>query len=359
MADFTTNNTVATSGLESLVAKAVDTVTSYSPSTLFFLGNQKTWNGIQMRMPIKYAANSQGMSFDGLEKFSTTKTNNFINMTFNPTGREIPCVISQMEVDVADTNRVVDLVARQLASDAQDMASDVSTLFYTLQSGKNFLSLLDAVDDGSELGVTSYGGLSRSTYTGLAGNVTNIAGNLTLALLRTEFNNATHGKDSPNVIFTTKAVWGYIEKLITPTVQHNFGVSQGYASFVGATAGGLPNVTAPGTKNTGSQGFSAIYWNGLPIIADEFCPAEYLFLLNTRNIAFYGVKTKDPDYKTVTFTSDSLDGPYNVPVTTGFSFSGFNKPIDQYGKVGHILLAGNLICDNPRNQGLLIGVTGA
>jgi len=360
MADFTTNTSVSTSTLEYLVAKTVDTVLNYSPATLFFLGNQKKWQGSQMRMPIKYAQNSQGMSFTGLEKFSTTKTSNFINMTFNPTGREIPTVLSQMEVDVNDTSKVIDLVARQMASDAQDMASDIAGLFYTLQTGNNFLSLLDAVDDGS-LGATSYGGLLRSTYTGIKGNYTAAIGNLTLSVMRTGYNNATHGADSPNLILCPKAVWAYYEKLLTPTLSNQISNTAilGYAKFTGADAGGLPNITAPGTNLKGAQGFSAIYFNGVPVIADENCPAGYMFMLNTRTLAFYGLPSTHPDYKPVKFTDTSMDSVYNVPVTTGFSFSGFNTPIDQYGRVGHILLMGNLICNNPRLNSLGVGITGA
>ena len=133
----------------------------------------------------------------------------------------------------------------------------------------------------------------------------------------------------------------------------------GYPSFVGAGRNGLPNIVAPGTDLKGAQGFSAIYYNGKPFVADEAAPTGYLFYLNTRNVAFYGVKTTDPDYKTVQFDSGALDSVYSVPVTTGFSFSGFNKPIDQYGKVGHIILVGNLICNNPRNQSMMSGVTGS
>ncbi len=125
MADFTSsgNYNTSTSTLESLVAKTVDTVLNYSPATLFFLANQKDWKGTQIRFPVKYAQNTQGMSFDGLEKFSTTKSDNFIYGYFSPTGREINSVISQIEADVNATNPVINLEARQLASDAQDMAS--------------------------------------------------------------------------------------------------------------------------------------------------------------------------------------------------------------------------------------------
>jgi len=95
------------------------------------------------------------------------------------------------------------------------------------------------------------------------------------------------------------------------------------------------------------------------MIADEHCTTGYMYMLNTKNIAFHGVKTTDPDYQTVKLTGGGLESPYSVPATTGFSFSGFNKPIDQYGKVGHIILIGNLICNQPRNQAILYGITGA
>jgi hypothetical protein len=358
--DFTNNTTVSTSTLEYLVAKTVDTVLNYSPTTLFFLGNQKFWKGNQMRMPIKYAQNTQGMSFDGLEKFSTTKTNNFINMTFNPTGREIPTVISQIEADVNESNRVIDLIARQMSSDAQDMASDIAGLFFTLQTGKNFLSLVDACDDGS-LGATTYGGLTRATYTGIKGNYVSIGGNLTLSNMRTQYNNCTHGADSPNLIITTKACWAYYEKLLTPTLSNQISNQAlvGYAKFTGASANGTPNIIAPGTDLKGYQGFSAIYYNGIPVIADENCNAGYMYYLNTRSIGFYGLPSTHPDYKPVKFADASMDSVYNVPTVTGFSFSGFNTPIDQYGRVGHILLMGQLICNNPRLNGVAVGITGA
>jgi len=309
-----------------------------------------------MRFPIKYAQNSQGMWFTGLERFSTTATSNFVYGTANPTGREINSVVSQIELDLNDTNRVVDLLARRLASDAQDMAHDIADSFYAVQSGNAFLSITEGCDDDT-LCSDSYLGLDRTTY-GLAGNYTSIGGNITLAGMRTGYNSAVHGSAAPNLILTTKAVWGYYEKLATPTVQHNVQQSP-YVSFVGATAGGVPNLMAQGVGVGGNLGFRALYWNGIPLVADEHCPTGYLYMLNTKDWAFYGVKTTDPDYKTVKLTGGGLESPYSVPSTTGFSFSGFNKPIDQYGKVGHIILIGNLICTSPRNQTLLVGITGA
>lgn len=360
MADFSANTDVNTSSLEHLVGKTVDTVLNYSPATLFFLGNQKQWKGSQLRIPIKYTQNTNGTSFDGLDKFSTTKANNFVKMTFNPTGREMPVVISQIEADVNQAGgKIVDLVARQMESDAQDMASDIAEKFYTLQTGKEFLSLTDACDDAN-LGATSYGGLARSTYTGLQGNLTQSIGALSLTDMRTAVNGATHGANTPNLIITTKAVWQYYEALLIPTLTTRVEATalNGYSSFVGASMNGLPNITAPGSQTTGTQGFNAIYYSGIPLVADEDCTAGYMFGLNTRSIAFHGLKSTDPDYQPVSFASGGgMDSVYSVPSTTGFAFSGFNKPIDQYGKVGHIILMGNLVCDNPRLNFLMTDIT--
>jgi len=361
MADFTTNSETSTSTLEYLIGKTVDTVLNYSPATLFFLGNQKRWQGTEMRFPIKYDTNSEGMWFDGLQRFSTTKTNNFTNMKFSPTGREINCVISGMEVDVNESKKTIDIIARRLASDAQDMASDIATSFYAVQAGLAFNSLTNICDDDTLTASATYGGLLRAAYTGLQGNYVAIGGNLTLTNMRTEFNACTHGPDSPTLLIGDKTTWGYYEKLLTPTLSNQISsmALAGYPSFVGATAGGLPNIAAPGTKLNASQGFSAIYYNGKPFVADEVCPSGYLYMLNTRSIAFYGLPSTMEGYKPVKFYSDTMDSVYNVPVTTGFSFSGFNMPIDQYGKVGHIILMGNLISDNPRLNGVMVTITGA
>lgn len=351
---------VATSALEYLVAKTVDTILNYSPVTLFFLANQKPWRGVQLRIPIKYQANTQGVSFDGLDKFSTTQSINFVNMTFDPTGREIPVVLPQMEVDVAESNRVIDIVARQLASDAQDMASDIATRFYTLQSGKHFLSILDGVDDGTN--AATYGGLSRSVYTSIKGNYTAGVGNLTLANMATSFNNATHGSEKPNLIVCAKAVWNYYEALLTPTLRNvaDQTAFAGYPQFVGAGPNGLPKLVAPGTVFGGGNGFNAITYRGVPVVADEVAPAGNLFMLNTNSWAFYGLESKDENAKPIKFQTDTIEhGVYNVPAVNGFSWLDFQRPLDQYGKVGHIILMGNLICRNPRLNARMVGITGS
>jgi len=146
---FYDNTAVNTSTIEKLVAKTVDVVINSSPITLRLLGNQKTWMGAKMKFPVKWQKGVAGLAFNGLQKFSTSRSNSFINMEFDPTGYEINVVLPQIEVDVNESAKVIDMVARELQSRQEDMIDDIATLLYTVHSAadENFLSLIDACDN--------------------------------------------------------------------------------------------------------------------------------------------------------------------------------------------------------------------
>ena len=354
MANFESNTTVDSSTLEKLVAKTVDVVINSSPITLRLLGNQKTWMGKRMKFPIKWQKGVAGTSFDGLQKFSTSRSSSFQMMEFDPTGYEINVVLPQIEVDVNESAKVIDVVARELQSRQEDMIDDIGALFYTVHTAAdtNFLSLIDACDDntlGSSLG---YGGLARATY-GIQGNYTADAA-MTLALLRTKYAACTHGNAKPDLIVTTKLNWARYEVLCSAAA------TSGQIVY---TNTGYPQMTrtgiAPGVQALkGQRGFDVLWFSGAPMVVDETCSANYLMMLNTDHLAFYGLKSTDPDYTPVQFAKGSIDSVYSdVPKTTGFAFSGFQKPIDQYGRVGHIILMGNLISDSPRHLGIEVTYT--
>ena len=58
-----------------------------------------------MKFPVKYQTGISGTAFDGLQKFSTSKSDSFAMMEFDPTGYEHNVVISQLEADVNFTSR--------------------------------------------------------------------------------------------------------------------------------------------------------------------------------------------------------------------------------------------------------------
>ena len=335
---------------EKLVAKTVDVVLTSSPVTLRILGNQKPWRSL---FPVKWQVGIAGTSFDGLDKFSTAQSDSFERMRFSPTGYEINVVLSQMELDVAKVlNNPIDFVARELESRAEDMIDALGTQFHTVQTGKAFLSLIDAADNETA-GASTYGGLDRSTY-GLSGIYTATAGAMTIALLRTKFAACTHGASKPDMIVTSQTGWNRYEALVMTTTN--------YGTIVYSNTG-YPQMTRTGIAPSvqalkGDRGFDVLWFSGCPMVVDKKCSTNYLYMLNLDHLAFYGVQSTDPDYKPVRFGGGSIESVYtDVPKVTGFAFSGFNKPIDQYGKVGHIILMGNLIADSPRHQGIEVSYT--
>jgi len=335
---------------EKLVAKTIDTVLNASPVTLRILGSQRPWKA---KFPVKYQVGISGTSFDGLDKFSTALSDSFEVMTFQPTGYEINVSLSQMEVDLVKAqNNPIDIIAREMESRAEDMIDALGTLLHTLQTGKTFLSLINACDNET-LGGATYGGLDRSTY-GLSGIYTASSAAMTIALLRTKYANCTHGAEKPDIIVTSKTGWARYEALVITTT--SYGVIQ-YSNT------GYPQMTRSGIAPSvqalkGDKGFDVLWFSGCPIVVDEKCSANYLYMLNLKHLAFYGLQSTDPEYKSVKFGGGSIESVHtDVPKVTGFAFSGFNKPIDQYGKVGHIILMGNLIADSPRHQGIEVSYT--
>jgi len=351
--DFSSNSDLNTSTQYSIVGKIIDVVTDYSPLTMFLLGRQKKWEGMDKRFPIKYQNSTNGTNFVGLEKFNTNVTRNRAYMKFDPVGKEQPVVIPGLEQDLNATKPTLSLVKSKAEEAAIDMADSIADQFYTLQTGNNFLSVLDVADDGSNS--ATYGNLARATYTGIKGNYTGSVGTLTLATMSTMFSACEHGKESPDLIIVPKTVWGYVESLMTPTVQTTVSNTalNGYAQW---TRNGIVPSRA-GLK--GEQGFNAIFFRGAPVVADEKAPAGTMLFLNTKHIAFYGLPSTVEGYTPFKWSSETIEGVYSqAPKTFGWSFSGFKVPIDQYGTVGHIILSGNLIADNPRLFGQLTGITG-
>jgi hypothetical protein len=341
---------VSTASLPKMVAKTVDTVINSSPTTLKILGNQKPWKEY---FPIKYQVGITGKNFDGLDKFSTSLSNSFARMEFDPTGYEINVALSQMEIDVSKARTpVIDMIARELESRSEDMIDAIATQFNTLQTGKAFLSIIDAADDET-LGASTYGGLDRSTY-GLTGTYTNTAGAMSLTTLRTKFSACTHGNAKPDLIPATKVNWNRYEALVSAAS------TSGQIIY---TNTGYPQMTRTGIAPSvqalrGQRGFDVLWFSGAPFVQDESVPTNYLYMLNTDYLKFYGVKSLDKDSTPVKFGKGSIDSVYtDVPKVTGFAFTGFNKPIDQYGHVGHILLMGDLISHSPRHLGIEIGYT--
>lgn len=306
------------------------------------LGRAKKWNaGELIKQPIKVSKNATGQSFSGFDTFSTSATNNRVNLSYSPKFYQITVALPLDELAANQTDaKVLDLMAIEMTGAAQDMADDIGTLFHadgTGNSSKDFLGLGAIVDDGGD--VATIGGQSRSTYTTLQSTDTASSGVISLAKLSTLHSDVSSGSQKPTLGLCTEAVWNFIEQLIAPQERI------------------VKDEPVMRRGITGGAGFTAIYYRGTPIVADEKTTAQRFYWLNEEFIDFYALNF--PMTEAIKFRNQDIRGnDYSNVQGLGFSWGGWIKPTNSASVVGHIYLGGELITSNPKRHGRLTGITG-
>jgi hypothetical protein len=338
--------------------KVMDTVTKTNVLTALMLTNAKPWKGRTLDKAIQVTAPTTGGSFSGLDTFDTTQSNTKVRMSYDPRAYRQTIVLPGLERDVAgaDPNAAVDYVVEAVEEGANAMAQAVGAIFYingTGNSNKDFLGLKACVDDGTE--VTTLGGLNRyTTYTSLQSYRQATGAGLTsltaiyTAINATEQYSVELGK---KIIITTRALWSNLEALIQPTILSNV-QSDGYKMI---TRNGTELANRSGLK--GEVGFNALYIRGIPVVADDKCTANYLYIINTDFLNFYGIQTVPEGYRSIDMGGNKeIEGMYGdeSAKNVGAIFTNFIKPVNQYGEVGHIILRGNLATFNPNRHAVLV-----
>lgn len=316
----------------------VDTILNSNVLFQRMVRGSKKWGGRTLRVPVKVSKNTTGTSFAGFDTFSTAATNNRQFMEFTPSFYQITCALPGDELSVADSeDKVLDLMKLTIQSDTEDMADDLGTIFYadgTGNANKDPLGLSALVDDGTS--VSTIGGLSRSTYTTLKSTVTAQAA-LTLAAVDTLWINVTSGAQKPTAIYTTEAIYNYYGQLLRPQerITKDVGLMKGM---------------------TGGTGFTALNYNGKPILMDEKCTAQTFQMINEDYMDFYALPYKFA--KPVAYKSQIEGNDYDAPIGLGFSWSDWIIPANSASVVGHIYFGGQFITTNPKRHGKLTTVAG-
>lgn len=347
---------------DTLAPKAVDTISDGAVLPMLFLNNTDEWSGTQQKFGVIVSQAGNGKSFSGLDKFNTNLPSTKKFLTFDPRGYEQPVVLSQMEVDANASaggdgdKQAAKAVGVAMEEAANEASETLGTMFYsdgTGNSSKDFLGLAAIVDDGGE--VATYGGLSRSTYTTLKANETDLGGALTFAAMASMYDLCTVQNDEPSVIITTKTIWSAFEALHQSMISHN---TSGTSNAQKVNYSYLSRAGFVDSKEAlkGDKGFKALAYRGTPVISDEKCTSGTMWFLNLDWIKFYILKSAHPNYKNIPVGGNKeIKGVYGDmgEEAIGFQWSGLHDPIDQYGRVGHILLMGNLLSANPNRHGVI------
>lgn len=345
MSELYGNRVQSTTDIE-LMPLVVDTILEGNNVFGRIVRAAKKWKGRTLQIPIKTAKNSTGGSFSGDDLLDTSSTDNRVKLEFTPSwfSKTSKVLMDEQAVNEASSEQqVLDLVALTLQSDAQDAADDLGTQFYgsNASTTKNFLGLADHVDDGST--VATYGGLSRSTYSGLQSTVTASGGTLTLAKMDTLWNAvATSGSIAPSIIVSTPTVQSLYEQLVRPQERVYKPVSK------------VKNLSL----GTGADQ-KAITYRGVEFVADDKCTSGALLMLNEAFIDFYAL-TPPKQYRAnaVQYRSKIEGNDYSDVDGLGFSHTPWRIPTNQMAMLSYTLFGGQFVCRNPKRQGKLTSVTG-
>lgn len=332
------DNKVIDSTQNFLYAKLVDQVVTGTYINQMFLKGTKPWGGAQEEIPIKWQRNTQGGSFAGADVLSTSIVDNTVKMTFDAKFVYQPSNLTMTDLALNDTEMArASLMDRQVQSDGADMSVMVATQLYsdgTGNSSKDLTGIAAAIDDGTS--VATYGSLSRATYTSLNATVTASGGTLTLAKMFTMWDTLQQDQQQPSVILTTKAVRSLYEQLLTPNIRYASWTKMG----IGASRDGL-------------------VFREAAVIGDSAATAQKMWFINEDTFEFKALKKW---YKgtPIKYGLDQMEGePNNAnPMGLGFFATDWVTPVNQMTVNKFVVLGGNLMCNNPRYNGVLTGITG-
>jgi hypothetical protein len=330
---------------EFFLPKAVDGILEQNPLVEAALSGAERWTGEKMKKAIKVKKSQNGQSY-GLHQValvSSSPDNVRLSLEFAPKFYVQPVTIpfGEMAVNGGSTSeeRFLDLAQINIESASQDMADTIGDLFYGVGSSLDFQGLEAIVDDGTNVAV--YGSLSRAAYPeALNAGVVPSGGALTLAGMRTAYNEARRGNITPSAIYCTEEIEGFYESLLQPQER-------------------IMKSASNRERLVGSTGFSSLMYIGMPVINDNHSVDGNMYFIREKDMNFYSVRDI-PQTREVGVAAKQHDpSVYEGMKGLGFRATEWQVLETQTGVSLQIHLGGEMIAWSPRDHAKLTGITSA
>lgn len=351
------SNRVTSITEEAYVPASIDGILNSNVFTSrVFMRDSKKWSGRQIQIPLQFAKPTSGGSFSGVGNFDTSLQDTRVRQTFEHAQFYQNVSVAGGEASLNKTDgEVLDLIKITLEESQNAMLDSLGDQLYGVGTGDDFLGLGAIVDAGTN--TSTYGTLSRTTYTMLNSTVQAAGGGLlsfaNMATVMRGAAAASSKRQRPSIIVTTETNWDLLESLFTPTTQATYDA----ISRVNITTYSKPGVVMRDQDSLkGQYGFEALCWRGIPVVADEKCDSGVMFFLNEEYLNWYSLPGVGlTSYKVNNGNVDSVYSEFqkSYPI----QWSGFDKPYNQYAQIGQFIMLGNLISGSTRRHGKLTGIT--
>lgn len=275
--------------------------------------------GKQIRQPLIYNR-LPGGSYSDTDQFDTQRRENVTELVFDWSQYYVNITLSGLDLlKNSGGKEIFDLVNVQMDIAMLTIGEDQGTDLFldgTGNSNKAIIGLRAAIDNGDT--VATYGGITRGSTAGTPGNairqanINTTGGAYTFPMINTAMGNATIGREKPDLVVTTQALWNSMNEQAQPAQRYAAGDDR---------------------RPMAVMGFDTIVINGADVVVDSHVPSQQIIILNTKWI------------KLITH-SERLYEP------TGWKEASNDDVFRQ-----QLLWAGQLVVQAPRLQNIITNVT--
>lgn len=262
-----TYQTLNTLTREDVIKQVTDNIFNATPVLKWFKKNQKTGkSGRELHAPVEYARNTSTGWFSGSDTFTVADVETATKAVVGWKDIYVSVVVTGDDKDQNQgKNAVVDLVEYKLKNARKTLSYQLTSGIFsdgTSSSSKILTGLNAIVDDGSS--VATYAGIERLTdATWWKAKYTALSDYISLAAMQSMYGDLTDGEEHPDIIITTQDVFDDLWELLTPVQRDN---SRGYSA---------------------KYGYTAIEFNGVPVVVDAQCPSGTMYFLNSNYLNLY------------------------------------------------------------------------
>lgn len=308
------------SWVNEIPAQMYDNISKRSPTFKMLMSKEKKWNsgGDTIQPPISYAFATNAGSYRGYDTMDITPQQTLTDAEFRRKQYYASIVYNGYETASSrGKNAIIDMVDLAMTDAEKAMFNNMATDLFsagTGNGGKALLGLDAAIDDGTNTAV--YAGIDRTTNTWWKSQYNGAVGALTDATLTNYYVLASRGgmQNSPDFMVAGITAWNAVNKVVSAKYQTHSPVNNAGKMFA-------------------NLGFPFINFMGVPVVYDEYCPADVLYMLNSETIQLWS----DP--------------------VINFKPTELVKPANMDAKIGQILWTGELVCTEPRANVKLKGIT--
>lgn len=294
----------------------VDGIFKARPLTFFLMQAgqfRPVSGGEKIVEPLVFAENGTAESYSGADTLTTTDTEILTASQWD--WGQLSVSVRMTGLDEAKNSgpeAIINLMDAKVKVAKESATQKLNEMFFgdgTGNSGKDWNGLANLIDTANT-SATALGGIAPNagTYWQTAYRDTT-AEAIALPKMRTAFNSAAKGNDTPGFVLTTQTLFEAYEALLQPTMRH----SNDFA--------------------TGEGGFQSLEFKGRPVVYDEECPTGKVYFLN-------------PKYLTLAGHSD-----------VWFKMTPFIRPNNQDLRIAQILSYGNLVMSSRRHHSVLTAKT--